>query len=154
MRYEDIENHLVGLGIEPLTPQGYVQVGDEVWGRVAPEAGAHVPDVIRKLYERFGGFRFPEGAFYYDPEVGGDVMAGWFLDGPEILDAAEAYGEVLPEDVLPISNDGMDNHLALGVGPRNSGVVYYHVHDAPLDEQLYVVNDSVEDFLMSLHLES
>jgi hypothetical protein len=154
MRYEEIENHLIELGIEPLTAEGYVPFGDEVWSRVAPQSGAYVPDAVRKLCARFGGFGFADGAFYHDPESGSDQMAGWFLDGPEMLEAFDAYGEVLPEGVVPITNDGMDNHLALGVGPSNSGVVYFHIHDAPLDEHLYVVNDSVEDFLMSLHRES
>jgi hypothetical protein len=154
MQYEDIERHLTELGIEPFSPKGYAPVGDEVWGRVAPQSGAHVPEVARRLFARFGGSHFPEGVFYHDPEDGGDAALGWFLGGPDMLQAFDAYGEVLPEDVVPITNDGMDNHLALGVGPSNSGVVYFHIHDAPLDEHLYVVNDSVEDFLMSLHRES
>jgi hypothetical protein len=151
--FEEIEKHLVDLGVEPLGGGGHVPVGDEVWGEVAPQGGAHVPEVLRRLFARFGGFRFPEGALYHDPRYGGDVMVGWFLDGQEMLEAFEDTRDALPENVVPVSNDGGDNHLAVGVGPDNSGVVYFHVHDAPAGSNLYVVDDSVEHFLASLHRE-
>lgn len=154
MAYEDIEQHLLGLGITPLGAGGHVPVGGEVWGEVGSQDGAHVPEVVRWLFHRFGGSRFPEGAFYHDPRYKVDVMLGWLLDESEILETFEATRDALPDDVVPISNDGADNHLAVGTGPGNRGVVYFHVHDAPLDANLYVVDDSIEHFLASLHRES
>ncbi len=154
MAYEEIEQHLLELGIAPLDAGGHVPVGEGVWGEVGPQGGGHVPEVVRWLFRRFGGSRFPEGAFYHDPRYGQDVMLGWLLDESELLEVFEATRGALPDDVVPISNDGADNHLAVGVGPENHGVVYFHVHDAPLDANLYVVDDSAEHFLASLHRES
>lgn len=154
MAYEDIEKHLVELGVAPFSQGRQVPVEDEVWSQVGPQAGAHVPKVVRWLFTRFGGFDFPDGVFYFDPRYQKDVMVGWFFDEEELLQTFEDTRDALPADVVPISNDGGDNHLAVGVGSRNSGIVYFHVHDAPVDAQLYIVSDSIEQFLASLHREA
>lgn len=152
MAFEDIERHLVALGISPCTAGGFSCVDDALWREVAP-GGAHVPDGLRWFFSRFGGSSFPGGVFYVDPRYGEDVMVGWFLDEAELRDAFESTRDDLPDDVVPIANDGGDNHLAAGVGPANSGVVYFRVHDAPLDRRLYIIDASFERFLRSLHRE-
>lgn len=70
----------------------------------------------------------------------------WLIGG--IHASKETTTEVL------LSNDGGDNHLAVGVGPANSGVVYFYLHDAPLDRNLYVIDESFEHFLGALHRET
>jgi hypothetical protein len=154
MAFAHIEKHLLAIGIAPLGNEGYVPMRDEVWDQLGPNGGAYVPSVIRWLAARFGGFCFPGGVFYFDPHCQADAMIGWFFDERELLDVFEWTRETLPDDVVPISDDGGDNHLAIGVGEANAGVVYFHKHDALLGEHLDVVHPSIEDFLMSLHREA
>lgn len=153
MAYEAIEKHLVEIGIAPLGGGEFTPIGGGIWDELELPEGARMPEVIQWFFERFGGSRFPEGVFYDDPKYGRDVMVGWFLDESELRDAWEATREELPADVVPIANDGGDNHVAIGVGAGNGGVVYFHVHDAPEGANLYEIDRSAEHFLASLHRE-
>lgn len=152
-RFADLEQHLLSLRLRPLRGEHFAPTSDEVWSRLSPGGNAHVPEVVRWFTSRFGGCLFDEGAFYFDPKVKRDVMVGWFLEEKELLSALEAYSESLPADVVLLTNDGGDNHLAVGVGAANSGVVYFHLHDAPLDRNLYVIDESIEHFFRALHRE-
>ncbi len=153
MSYENIEKHFQDLGIKPVKGSN-VPVDDAVWNQIAPQGGAHVPKVVRWLLTHFAGNTFFEDVFYFNPRRQKDVLFGdWFLDQTELLETFEWTREVLPDDVVPISDDGGNNHLAVGVGAENSGGVYVHIHDALLDRHLYVVDDSIEHFLISLHRE-
>jgi hypothetical protein len=151
--YEQIEAHLTDLGAAPLGGRAAGPMDEGVWPEIGERTGGDAPEALLWLSRRFDGFRFPDGAFYHDPRYERDVMVGWFLDGTELLETFEDTRDSLPDDVVPIANDGGDNHLAVGVGARNAGKVYYHIHDAPTDSRLYPLSDSIDDFLMSLHRE-
>ncbi|MGW4057783.1 SMI1/KNR4 family protein [Amycolatopsis sp. NPDC004747] len=153
MEYEQIEAHLADLGITSLGDSAPAPTDKQVWREISERTGGETPDMLSRLSQRYNGFRFPNGAFYHDPCYGHDVMVGWFLDSAELLQTFEDTRDTLPDDVVPIANDGSDNHLAIGVGPSNSGVIYFHIHDAPTDSHLYRLSDSVEHFLLSLHRE-
>lgn len=153
MAYEQIEAHLVELGVAPLGNRASAPMNDRVWREIGDRTGGKVPEVLSWMSQRFDGFRFPNGAFYHDPRYGQDVMVGWFLDRVGLLETFEDTREALPHDIVPIGNDGSDNHLAIGVGPCNSGIAYFHIHDAPTDSRLYLVSASIEQFLLSLHRE-
>lgn len=153
MAYEQIEQHLLALGIAVLGGGTHAATPDDdpVWRQIGPQQGAYVPSVVRWLVARFGGFAFPEGGYYFDPHLDKDVEVGWFLRHEELLETFAATRDSLPADILPITNDGGDNHLAVGIGPMNAGIVYVHIHDAPTDKNLYWASDSIEAFLCLLH---
>lgn len=153
MGYEQIEVHLADLGAAPLGSRAVGPMDERVWREIGERTGGDAPETLLRLSRRFDGFRFLGGAFYRDLRYNRDVMVGWFLDGTELLETFEDTRDSLPEDVVPITNDGGDNHVAVGVGPRNAGKVYFHIHDAPTDSRLYLLSDSIEEFLMSLHRE-
>jgi len=121
---------------------------------LAVDGGRHVPDSVRRFFARYGGASFSQGIFFYDSRARKDAMFGWFMDATEMIEAFNDTRGVLPDDVVPIANDGADNHVSVGVGPANAGVVYFHVHDAPLDDNLYVLAGSFQQFLRSLHPEA
>lgn len=152
--FTDLERHLLSLGVAPLRGDHFVPTSAGVWARLKLPPDARVPEALRWFVARFGGCKFRGGAFYLDAKAGGDVMVGWFLDEEKLVSTCEAYRESLPAEVVLLSNDGGDNHLAVGVGPANSGVVYFHLHDAPLDRNLYVIDESFEHFLGALHRET
>lgn len=149
--FSSVEQHLLSLGIAPLRGQDFVGFGDEVWDRLGLSAKARIPDVVRRVAARFGGFKFRGGARWLHPRKKREVLLGWFLDGAGLVTEQADYQEALPRDVVLLENDGGDNHLAVGVGPANHGKVYVHVHDAPRNRNLELVDESIEHFLLSLH---
>lgn len=153
MAFEDLEEHLVALGITPLDEE-LEPIGPEIWQAIEAKVGGAFPDVVRWLFTRFGGFSFAQGAYYPDRRAGAEAMFGWFLAGAELIDTFESTRESMPEDVVAIANDGGDNLVCVGVRDDNRGVVSFYLHDAPIDRRLYRLAASVEDFLRSLHRET
>ncbi len=154
MTYENIDQHLRAIGLERKDQPSRARVGDEVWASIAAQVGAPIPGLLRWLFDRLDAFEFSESIFYLDPRYRADVMVGWFFDGDELPETFEDTRDALPVDILPISDDGGGNHLAVGLGEKNAERVYFHIHDSPLGEHLYLINDSLEQFLLSLHKEA
>lgn len=152
MAFEDIEAHLFALGIAPLTEQ-FEPIDIETWQGIEAASGGEFPEVVRWMFMRFGGFRFNESAYYYDRRRHTKAMIGWFLDGPELIEAFESTRASLPPDIVPLANDGSDNFVCVGVGGDSAGVVSFYLHDLPAGRRHYQLADSVEDFLQSLHRE-
>jgi len=152
MAFEDLERSLVELGIAP-TGNGFTPVESHVIEAIEQQTGGRFPDVMLWFFHRFGGCRFDEGAYYFDPRSRSDVMIGWFLDSSELRDAFEAFREALAKDIVPIADDGGDNMLCVGISDANRGVVYFHPHDRPRPAT-YQVAPAIEQFLGSLHRES
>lgn len=150
MAYDDLERSLLALGIAPLSGAS-TPVTDEIWQAIEEDAGGEFPPAVRWWFARFGGARFPEGDVVYSDPRDGDVTAPLFLDGSELRDAYDDTREVLPADVVPFSDDGAGNRLCVGIGDDNRGRVFFHVHDAPLDRAVHLVDDDFEHFLRSLH---
>lgn len=151
MAFEDLERHLIALGIAP-TGEAFAPIDADVVAAIERHAGGRFPDVMTWFFGRFGGSRFDDGALYVDPTGGEEVMIGWFLDGKELADAFEAFAEVLPPGVVPIADDGGDNMLCVGIGDDNRGTVYFHPHDRPRPAT-YQVAPAIEAFMHSLHRE-
>jgi len=143
MSHDTLERHLLDLGIQPTGPSLRATPPEDIEQRT----GQALPDALRWLFTRFGGSRFPEGAFYFDRRYGQDVMIGWLLDRDEILDALDTWEDVLPANLVPIANDGGDNLLLVD----GEGAVWFHQHDKA--EPPYLVDESLEHFLGSLHRE-
>lgn len=150
MAFDELEQHLRGLGIAPLTGKA-TPITPEVWGAIEDDAGGRFPDVVRWCFERSPGAEFPDSDVVYSDPLVGEVSAPLFLDGDELRDAYDYTREALPADVVPISDDGSGNSLCVGIGDENRGVVYFYFHDAPLDRNLHVVTDDFEHFVRSLH---
>lgn len=150
MAFEDLEAHLVSLGIAPLGER-FEPIPPEVWQAIEAEAGGAFPDVVRWLFARFGGFSFAGGVFYFDPRQQAEEMVGWFLGAAELASEFEWTRESLPPDLVPLVDDGAGNFVCVGVGPGNAGTVWFYLHDAPTDRRLYPIADSIEGFLRSLH---
>src|SRR5262245_46165828 len=157
MAFEDLEAHLIAIGISPphnpFKPDEvavWKPIDASVWKPIEVEAGSAFPDVVRWLFARFGSFSFrPMGAYYFDPRYRSDVMLGWFLDAKELADVFEYTRENTPRDVVPLFNDGGDNFVCVRVG-EGAGDVWFSIHDAPLDKRLYKIHDSIETFLRNL----
>ena len=150
MAFAELEQHLLDLGIAPLRGEPD-PVPEDVWRAIEEDAGGAFPEAARWWFGRFGGARFPEGDVVYPDPRSGDVTVGWLLDGDLLREAYDDTREVLPADVVPFSDDGAGNQLCVGIGDHNRGVVYFHIHDAPLDRALYTVAGDFERFLRSLH---
>lgn len=148
--FKDIKDHLDAIGVAPLG-EGAPAVAPSFWAGIEERTGGRVPSEVKDIYAVLGGFRFPEGAFYFDPKYQCDIQIGWFMDEAEVAEAFEDTRDNVPDDLLPLANDGGDNFLAVGIGEHNNGVVVFIVHDAPTPERIYTVDDSVAHFLRSLH---
>jgi SMI1-KNR4 cell-wall len=148
MDMELIAGHLADLGARAISDGN----AGAAWDDIAEQAGAEPAALVRQIWGRYDGFRFPQGVYYPDPENGGDTMLGWFLDSAELTEVYEDTRETLPPTLVPISNDGADNHVCIDIGSP-AAPVSFHVHDAPIGEQISALAGSFEEFLLSLHPE-
>jgi SMI1-KNR4 cell-wall len=152
MAYDDIEAHLSALGIVPLTDL-FEPIGEDTWRAIETASGGEFPEVVRWLFDRFGGFRFDESVYYHDHRRQAKALVGWFLDGVELTEAYESTRASLPANIVPLANDGNDNFVCVGVGPDNAGTVSFYLHDLPTERRHYRLSDSMENFLRALHRE-
>jgi hypothetical protein len=147
MAYEDLDAHLLDLDARLRT----AAADEESWIEIGVDSATSAGDLLRWLVGRFGGSSFGVSASYRDPRTGRDVLLGWILDPPELVETLTDLDGLLPPDSIPFENDGADNHLLVGVSRRNSGRVFRYLHDAPTDRRIELVDDSFEHFLRSLH---
>jgi len=153
MAFEDLEAHLVALGIAPLSDV-FEPIADETRQAIEDATGGAFPEVVRWLFTRFGGSRFDDSTFYNDRRRHSKALFGWFLDAAELTEAFERTRGSMPDDMVPLANDGHGNFVCVGVGPDNAGVVSFYLPRLTTDRRYYRLADSVEDFLRSLHRET
>jgi hypothetical protein len=152
MAFDDIEAHLSALGIAPLTDL-FEPIGEDTWRAIEAASGGQFPEVVRWLFDRFGGFRFNETVYYHDHRRQAKALIGWFLDAVELTEAYEATRASLPPNIVPLANDGYDNLVCVGIGHDNAGTVSFYLHDLPTERRHYRLSESIENFLRSLHRE-
>lgn len=146
MAFDALERHLTNLGISPLG-EVFEPIGPTVWQPIEHAAGGPFPAVVRWLFERFGGFRFAEGALYDSPGHRAHLF-GWFLSGPDLEDAFDATRDAMPDSLVPLVDDGGGNFLGVDLV---TGAIVFWVHDRPRDRNLEPVAASAEAFLHSLY---
>jgi len=153
MAFEDLEAHLQALGIAPLSDQ-FEPIADETWQAIEAAAGGAFPEVVRWLFTRFGGSRFDDSTYYNDRRRQSKALFGWFVDAAELTEAFERTRGSMPDDMVPLANDGHGNFVCVSLGPDNAGVVSFYLPRLSTDRRHYRLADSVEDFLRSLHRET
>lgn len=147
MDLRQLDEHLLRLGGRATgSPvEGYA------WSAVGVDAGSRVGGLLQWLVGRYGGSSFGSLASYREPRTGRDVLLGWILDLPELLEARSDLADALPSDLVPFENDGADNYLLVRTSGPAAGQVVRYLHDAPADRQPEVIDDSLEGFLAALH---
>jgi cell wall assembly regulator SMI1 len=153
MAFVDLEAHLLALGIAPLSDQ-FEPIPDETVQSIEAATGGVFPEAVRWLFTRFGGSRFDDSTYYNDRRRHSKALFGWFLDAAELIEAFERSRGSMPDDMVPLANDGHGNFVCVGVGPENAGVVSFYLPRLTTDRRHYKLADSVEDFLRSLHRET
>lgn len=147
MDHEQLDEHLLRLGgrasASPLDRYA--------WDAIGLDVGSRVGGLLQWLVGRYGGSSFGALASYRDPRTGRDVLLGWILDLPELLEARSDLADALSSDLVPFENDGADNFLLVRTSGAAAGQVLRYLHDAPADRQLEIVDDSLEAFLADLH---
>jgi hypothetical protein len=153
MAFDDLEAHLSALGIAPFSDQ-FEPIPDETWQTIEAATGGAFPDVVRWLFTRFGGSRFDDGTYYIDPRRHSKTLFGWFLDAAELTEAFDRTRGSMPDDMVPLANDGHGNFVCVDVGAENAGVVSFYLPRLSTERRYYRLADSVEDFLRSLRRET
>ena len=139
MSDDKLAAHLISLGATTRSSP----LEDSTWQGLGLDP-AEIAHVARWLLDHFAGASFANGAAYTSDD---DDALGWLLDPAELIEAWEDTRECLPAALLPIENDGADNHLCVHL---QTGAVYQHVHDAPSTDHVEFLSDSLEEFLWSL----
>ena len=67
----------------PLTDL-FEPIDENTWRAIEAASGGEFPDVVRWLFDRFGGFRFDESVYYHDHRRQAKALVGWFLDAAEL----------------------------------------------------------------------
>ena len=153
MAFEALEAHLLSLGIAPLSDQ-FEPIAAETLEMIEATTGGALPEVVRWLFTRFGGSRFDDSTYYNDRRRHSKALFGWFLDTAELTEAFERTRGSMPDDMVPLANDGHGNFVCVGVGPQNAGVVSFYLPRLSTERRHYQLASSVEDFLRSLHRET
>ncbi len=146
MAFDALEAHLKSLGIAPLGDK-FEPIAANVWQPIEAAANGCFPSVVRWLFERFGGFRFEDGALYDTPRRRENLF-GAFMSGREIADTYEDTRESTRNTLVPIVDDSSGNYLCVDVA---TGAIEYWIHDALLDRNVEPVAADAETFFMSLY---
>jgi hypothetical protein len=148
MAFEALEAHLKSLEITPLG-DAFEPITPDVWQPIEAAASGHFPDVVRWLFERFGGFHFEEGALYDSPRHR-EISFGWFMSGAELANAYDATRDSMPDSLVPLVDDGGGNYLSVDLA---TGAIAFWVHDQLRDRNVLPVAASAEVFFQSLYKE-
>ena len=145
---DDLASHVMSLG-GLVTDEGpsFEPFDDKKLIEIEHVVEAPIPPVLRWWWSTFGGaVKFAEPAVYRSRSGTEDIVLGWFLDAPEVLDTLDDYSGALHPHRFPILDDGGGNLLVVD----RDGSVWAHIHDALLDRNTYRVADSLEQFILSL----
>lgn len=148
MAFDALEAHLQSLGIAPLGDE-FEPIAPDVWRPIEATGSGHFPPVVRWLFDRFGGFRFEEGALYDTPHHRENSF-GWFMSGADLADAWDATRDSMPDSLVPLVDDGGGNYLSVDLA---TGAIAFWVHDAPRNRNVEPVAASAEAFFQSLYKE-
>ena len=103
---------------QPFTIENIAQLQGQV--------GASLPEAYKQFLMTYGHSMF-SGEVNCTPQ-GDPLYFGWFYGFDELVDAVDAFREVLPETIIPMGDDGGGNLFCLGVSGKDSGKVYFHNH--------------------------
>lgn len=158
-----IEEKLKALDVNPRSPLSVKEIE-----QIEAKIGEDLPDAYRRMLVTYGGLSFND-VFYHDPKVGQPTRFGWFFDYSELVDAVKSYAEAIPENMIPVGEDGGGNLYCLGIAGGDRNKVFFHDHcigwqaDAekyiergePVPaglryQTVYLIGESFESFILGL----
>lgn len=165
-----IEQHIARLGGIQVSDQAERAVTEADVAGVEAHINASLPDDYRAFLLKYGSGRphfgkevdFPlatyaSGSFGIDSFIGAVPMKNAYCYG--LVDHYDQSREDLPDEILPIAEDGAGNYVCLAVKGDDKGRIYFWNHeefeteDVPTYRWLELIASSFDDFLSQFQVD-
>lgn len=157
-----IDDEIVRLGgLEPVVPEVTFGLAVLDQNDIEHTLGTHLPDEYVMFVRKFGGHRFvnmvrfstvsPDPVYLHPIDTGlpnkrvnGSLISHFYGstskdDPPLALKwAIKMYRSRLPDNFLPIADDGLGNQLCIAVTGSKKGHIYFWNHENEWDEDDYL----------------
>jgi hypothetical protein len=114
-----------------ITPLGDGGISEEDLDQLENKLGRKLPHAYRVFLSKYGESDLEPWVVF--PTEGGGVSPGTFT-GLDILEKIKDYVDRLPENCIPINDDGGDNLIIMSLDEDKYGEIYFQHHSIGVGE--------------------
>lgn len=120
-----MEGKLQELGLTPLDSDEFSPLSENDVEQIEELVGGRLPDDYRWFLLNYGASDFDQYAVF--PTAGGGIAPGTFF-GQDITAVLTECSDRMPQQVVPINDDGAGNLLCISLRPDSFGAILYQSH--------------------------
>jgi hypothetical protein len=159
---QNLENKIKGLGgvkPNPLCPSVDKQIDDvNNFEELEKKFSCKLPEFYKQLYKSYGPFAFNEKIKCLDIQSNLTVYVDYFYSiDPKtkcsIHALLESHSDLVTQNLFPISDGELGDLICIALDVKNYGKIFYWYHERNDGDNLVLLAESLEQFIMKLEIE-